>query len=82
MTLEDELAKLREASAGRIPAEKRAVMHAATEALRESGILDGVPKVGDSLPAFSLKNAQGVDIHSDDLLSQGPLVATVFRGVW
>lgn len=82
MTLADELAKLREASAGRIPAEKRAVMGAATEALRESGILDGVPKVGDSLPAFSLQNAQGVDIHSDDLLSQGPLVVTVFRGVW
>lgn len=82
MTLADELTKLREASAGRIPAEKRAVMGAATEALRESGILDGVPKVGDSLPAFSLQNAQGVDIHSDDLLSQGPLVVTVFRGVW
>lgn len=82
MSLEDQLAKIREASAKRRPPEELAVMHAATDALRESGILDGVPKVGDPLPAFSLSNAQGVEIHSEDLLSQGPLVLTVFRGVW
>ena len=82
MSLEDQLAKLREATAKRVPPEQFAVMHDATETLRGSGILDGVPKVGDALPAFSLANAQGVEIHSDDLLSQGPLVLTVFRGVW
>ena len=47
MSLEDQLAKIREASAKRRPPEDIAVMHAATDALRESGILDGVPKVGD-----------------------------------
>jgi hypothetical protein len=82
MSLEDQLAKLRDATAKRRPPEQLAIMHHATDALRASGILDGVPKVGDSLPAFSLTNAQGVEIHSDDLLSHGPLVLTVFRGVW
>ena len=82
MSLETELAKLRDASAKKHPPERRATMAGATQALRDSGILDRAPKVGDSLPAFSLTNAQGVEIHSDDLLSQGPLVLTVFRGVW
>jgi len=82
MTLEDKLAEFRAASAKRHPPERRAIMAAATQALRDSGAVDRVLKVGDALPAFSLQNAQGVEIHSEDLLSQGPLVLTVFRGVW
>ena len=82
MTLEAELAKFREASVKKHPPERRAIMAAATQSLRDSGVLDRAIKVGDPLPAFSLPNAQGVEIHSDDLLSQGPVVLTVFRGVW
>jgi hypothetical protein len=82
MSLEDQLAGLREASAKKHPPERRAIMAGATQALRESGILENAPKVGDTLPPFSLENAQGVEIHSEDLLSQGPVVLTVFRGVW
>ena len=82
MSLAEKLDALRDASATRIPEDKRAIMGRATADLRESGILDGVPKVGDRLPDFSLKNAQGLEIHSSDLLSQGAVVLTVFRGVW
>jgi len=82
MTLEEKLAEFRAASAKRHPPERRAIMAAATQSLRDSGAVDRVVKVGDALPAFSLANAQGVEIHSEDLLSQGPLVLTVFRGVW
>lgn len=82
MSLEAKLAGLREASAKKHPPERRAIMAGATQALRESGALEKAPQVGDSLPSFSLTNAQGVDIHSEDLLSQGPMVLTVFRGVW
>jgi hypothetical protein len=82
MSLEEKLAGLREASAKKHPPERRAVMAGATQALRESGTLEKAPQVGDALPAFSLTNAQGIEIHSEDLLSQGPMVLTVFRGVW
>ena len=64
------------------PREARAAMGQATQDLRESGIMDGVPKVGDALPAFSLLNSQGEEINSGSLLAQGPLVLTVFRGSW
>ena len=45
MTLEDTLRGIREASAKRIPADKAAIMHRATEELRASGIMDRVIKV-------------------------------------
>jgi len=82
MTLEQSLATIREASAKRIPPERQAVMHRATEDLRASGILDRVIKVGDPLPAFALQNAYGPEVRSSDLLARGPLVLTVFRGSW
>jgi hypothetical protein len=40
MSLEDKLAAVREASAKRISPERLAIMHAATQQLRGSGILD------------------------------------------
>ncbi len=80
MSLEARLAELRAGS--KMPADKRAVLAQATQALKDSGALDRAIKVGQPLPDFSLLNANGVEVHSEDLLSQGPLVVTVFRGVW
>ncbi len=82
MGLKAQLAELREASAKRIPADKLAVMHAATNDLRGSGILERMIKVGDTLPAFDLENARGERVRSQDLLARGAVVLTVFRGHW
>lgn len=82
MTLAAQLDKIRETAGKRLPPDKFAIMNAATENLRTSGILDGVPKVGETLPSFSLKDAQGEEVRSSDILSRGPLVLSVFRGVW
>ena len=59
MSLEEKLAEIRAAGAKRVPEDKRAIMGKATADLRESGIMDGVIKVGDTLPPFSLSNADG-----------------------
>lgn len=80
MTLEAKLAELRAGS--KIPEDKKAIVAQATQDLRDSGALDRTIKVGDALPDFSLENANGVTINSGDLLDQGPVVVTVFRGVW
>ncbi len=80
--LEEKLATIREGAGKRIPTDKRAIMHRATADLRSSGIMDRVIKVGDPLPPFALKNAQGQEVRSDALLARGPLVLTVFRGRW
>ena len=82
MSLAEQLEKMREASAGRIPPERRAVMEAAMQELRDSGILDRVAKVGDKLPPFALPNGDGEIVRSADVLAKGPLVLTFFRGAW
>lgn len=82
MSLAEQLEKMREASAGRIPPERRAIMMAAMQALRDGDFMAGVAKTGDPLPAFALPDAAGDTIRSDDLLKQGPLVVSFFRGVW
>lgn len=82
MSLEEKLAEIRARSKKRNPPERYAIMQRATADQRDSGILDGIAKPGDPLPEFSLNNAYGVEVHSADLLSEGPLVLTVFRGTW
>ncbi|MEM7582296.1 MAG: hypothetical protein AAF560_02865 [Acidobacteriota bacterium] len=82
MGLKERLDALREGSKQRIPQETLAEMHRATEELRDSGILDGVAKVGDTLPEFSLANTHGEPVSSAALLAQGPLVVSFYRGHW
>ena len=82
MSLKEKLDAIREGAAKMIPPAAFATMQRATEDLRRSGILDGVIKVGDRLPAFALANARGQRVASADLLAQGPLVLSIFRGHW
>jgi len=82
MSLADKLAATRAASAGRIPPEKAAIMHRATEDLRRSGIMDRIVNVGAAAPAFALANHDGRRVASGDLLARGPLVISFFRGSW
>jgi hypothetical protein len=82
MTLAERLNTIRQGADKRIPPDKRAIMHRATDDLRSSGILDHVTKVGDLLPPFALRNAVGEEVSSSELLANGPLVLTVFRGSW
>jgi hypothetical protein len=82
MSLQATLDAIRAASGKRIPADRLAIMHRATEDLRRSGILDRIVKVGARMPAFSLANHDGRLVSSDDLLASGPLVLSFFRGSW
>jgi len=82
MSLADKLSEMRAASAGRIPADKQAIMHRATEDLRRSGILDRIVPVGGQAPAFELANHDGRRVVSAELLARGPIVLSFFRGSW
>jgi hypothetical protein len=82
MSLEDTLSAARALFEKKIPADRRAIMHRATDDLRRSGILDRIVKVGARMPSFSLENHDGRLVSSDDLLAGGPLVLSFFRGSW
>ncbi len=82
MSLEDKLAATRAAGASRIPPDKAAIMHRATEDLRRSGMLDRIVKVGQTAPAFELASYDGRRVSSAALLAGGPMVLSFFRGSW
>ena len=57
-------------------------MHRATAELIASGIEGRALKVGDHAPSFTLFNQDHVQVASADLLREGPLVVSFFRGHW
>jgi hypothetical protein len=82
MSLEKKLAAIREGAAKRIPPERLAIMHDATERLRQSGIMDRVIKPGARAPDFTLNDQNGNPIALSALTARGPVLMSVFRGFW
>ena len=87
MTLQDKLDAFKaDFEAGKppynVPPAVIEVMHRATAELIASGAAARALKAGDKAPAFTLKDPDGVDVSSVDLLAEGPLVVSFYRGVW
>jgi peroxiredoxin len=57
-------------------------MHRATAELIASGAAQRARKAGDVAPAFLLRDPEGNIVSSDELLKEGPLVVSFYRGVW
>lgn len=64
------------------PPEIHPIMERATQELIASGQATRALKAGDKAPAFVLNNAHGKPVASTELLKQGPLVISFYRGVW
>ena len=82
MGLQEKLTRLKNGFEAQAPKEVVETMHRATDDLEKSGILDGTVKVGEEAPDFSLNNSDGKEYHLKELLSQGPVVLTFYRGKW
>lgn len=82
MSLDKDLAQLREASAARIPEPARKVMEQARNELAASGFAERVPKPGTKAPTFRLPDAAGKEIDLGALLEKGPVVVSFYRGGW
>jgi peroxiredoxin len=87
MSLQDKLDAMRQnfESGGppyNIPAPVTETMHRATAELIASGAAKRALKVGDKAPAFTLKDPEGKAVSLAELLANGPLVLTFYRGVW
>ena len=82
MALQDKLDKLKADFEAKAPQDALEIMHRATDDLRNSGIMQGVLKSGDTAPGFELKNADENVIRLKDLLTSGPLILSFYRGRW
>jgi len=65
-----------------VPREAIEMMHRATAELKASGIESAALKAGDHAPSFRLFNQDHMQVASTDLLHEGPLVVSFFRGHW
>ena len=65
-----------------VPREAIETMHRATAELQATGIENRALKVGDRAPSFDLFNQDHVEVASTNLLREGPLVVSFFRGHW
>ena len=82
MSLNETLQQMRAAALGRIPPEKAAIMTKTTAELAKSGIAEKALSRGDQAPEFVLEDFNGQEHVSRELLSNGPLVLSFYRGSW
>ena len=80
--LRDKLNAMSAASAEKVPPETLSKMMQAKEALGNTDILQRAIKVGEIFPAFHLADANSKRVGSQELLQKGPMLITLFRGVW
>lgn len=87
MALQDHLDQFKaDLEAGRLPFKptraQLEVMERSTKALIASGQAGRALQAGDRAPEFQLKDSEGRDVSSHQLLARGPLVLSFYRGVW
>ncbi len=82
MGLEQELAAFRANFKRTAPEGRVALYEAKIEELRASFARDEAIAVGDKAPGFDLPGVDGDRVVLDDLLRQGPVVLTFYRGGW
>jgi hypothetical protein len=80
--LKDKLTELKAVAAGKIPPETLAVMQQAKEALANSDILNRTIKAGAKMPDFILADAGGRQVSLSELRRKGPVMISLYRGVW
>ncbi len=60
----------------------RKLLQRSIQRIDEDGLAESAAGVGDKFPYFSLPNAVGDAISSEDFLARGPLVVCFYRGGW
>ena len=81
-TLQDQLDEITANTRQLVQADRLAVGERAVSELFSTGIEDRILPVGAVAPEFTLKDATGRLVRSQDMLALGPLVIKFFRGRW
>lgn len=82
MTLTEQLKEYADNSAKRHPGAAQDTMKNAIAALEATDILAKATKTGDQFSNFTLPNAKGEQISLENLLQEGKVVLTFYRGGW
>ena len=82
MTLKERIDAYKKDFLTKVPPEALSIMQRATEDLARSGILTRTVKVGDLAPDFELQDTEGKIAALGNLLDNGPVVLSFYRGRW
>ncbi len=80
--LMDEIRDFQREISERVPSDVRALMAQCTAELEASGLAARAMKAGDKIPDFTLPNQTGKSRRLYDLLANGPVVLSIYRGGW
>lgn len=80
--LQDTLDAKKAAFEAKADPEKMRIYAEGIEAVRASGILEAARQVGDTAPDFTLNNATGQPVRLYEVLKNGPVIITWYRGGW
>ena len=81
-TLRQQIEALQAQLAQQLPPEKLAEIADNIAALTQTGIAEQSVKAGEQAPDFTLPDVFGNEVTLSDLLKQGPVVVTFYRGEW
>ncbi len=82
MLLKDQLSRVSQYIRAQIGVDILAAMDKATADFKAQGLAGKGAKVGDAFPSTRLFNAHGNEVVLEELLQQGPLAVTFYRGGW
>ena len=83
MTLQEKLDAFKvDFETNQAPPEAVEAFHRSTRELIDQRLADRALQVGDVAPEFTLLDSDGNQVSSKELLAQGPLVLTFYRGNW
>jgi len=80
--LQEALNDLRDKNSKAVGKEISTLIKADIQRVADLHILENLPKIGEPLLNFNLPDQNGVFRTLDDLLQEGPLVLTFYRGGW
>ncbi|MEM9059839.1 MAG: peroxiredoxin-like family protein [Pseudomonadota bacterium] len=82
MSLQDQLDAFKAVFKTQAPEAAFEAFARSTQELIDSGQADRAVKAGDTAPDFVLTDQDGVTVALKDLLANGPVVVSFYRGVW
>lgn len=80
--LTEEISRLQETMTADLIKHVQQVLHEENQRLLNSTVGQKSPRVGDRFPPFVLPNAYGQLVNSRDLIGQGALIVSFFKGQW
>ena len=80
--LKDKLEELIKASMAKLNDDAMKIAKSSTQAVADSIAGRKIPQSGDAFPEFTLTDSKGAEHKSKELVANGQLILTFFRGGW